>query len=71
MNSPSEDTSVHVQRGDCSYKLPKQNTSAIQIATEFLRLFFLPPPFSKVSTLIYTTSLPSSLPYTWTVDGVC
>ena len=71
MNSLSEDTSVHVQGGIHLYKLPKQNTSAIQIATEFLRLFFLPPPFSKVSTLIYTTSLPSSLPYTWTVDGVC
>ena len=26
--------------------------------------------FSRVSTLIYTTSLPSSLPYTWTIDGL-
>ena len=42
---------------------------------EFLRLLQcflsqLPPPFSGVSTLIYTTSLPSTLPYTWTVDGL-
>ena len=32
---------------------------------------FLPPFFFGVSILIYTTSLPSFLPYTWTVDGLC
>ena len=26
---------------------------------------------SRVSTLIYTISLPSSLLYTWTIDGLC
>ena len=40
MNSLSEDTSVHVRGGDCSYKLPKHNTNAIQIATKFSS----PPP---------------------------
>ena len=70
MNSLSDDTSVHVRGGDHSYKLTEQNTSAIQIATVFLLCFF-PPPLSRASTLIYTTSLPSSLPYTWTVDGLC
>ena len=72
MNSLSKDTSVRVRGGDHSYKLPKLNTSVIQIATEFFSLFFLSLPlFSRVSTLIYTTPLPSSLPYMWTVDGVC
>ena len=71
MNSLSEGTSIHVQGRDRSYKLLKQNKNAIFIATKF---FLCPPPPSflfRVSTLIYTTSLPSSLPYTWIMDGVC
>ena len=70
MNSLSEDTSIHVRGGVCSYKFSKQNISAIQIAPEFF-LFFSPPFFPKVSTLIYTISIPSSLPYMWIADGLC
>ena len=69
MNLLSEDTSVHVRGGDPSYKLPKLNTSTIQIATESFFLFSL-SPYSRVFTFIYTTFPPSSLPYTWTIDGL-
>ena len=65
MNSKSKDTSVHVRGGVHSYKLPKQNTSAILITPT------PPPPLARVSTFIYTISIPLSLPYTWTVDGLC
>ena len=57
-----------IREGKFSYKSVKQSTSAIQIATVPL-LSFSRPPSSGVSILIYTTSLPSSLPYTQTVEG--
>ena len=44
-------------------------TGVVEIATVLSLL-----PFSSifgVSTLIYTTYLPSSLTYTWIVDGFC
>ena len=44
-------------------------TRVVEIVT--VLSLFLPPFFSGDSTLIYTTSLPSSLPYTWTVDDLC
>ena len=53
MNSLSEDTNVHVRGGDPSYKLPKLNTSTIQIATEFFSLLFLPPSFSLGSLPLF------------------
>ena len=56
-----------VRGGNFSYKSTKQNTSIILIATIFFLSFSLS---SGVCTLIYTASLPSSLPYTWTVDGL-
>ena len=45
-------------------------TGVVEIATVLSLLLFL-PPISGVSTLIYTTYLPSSPPYTWIVDGLC
>ena len=52
-----------VRGGKFSYKSVKPITSTILIATVFFLYFFDPPSYG-VSTLIYTTSLPSSLPYT-------
>ena len=45
-------------------------TRVIEIAT-VLSLLLSPFLISRVSTLIYTTYLPSSPPYTWIVDGLC
>ena len=45
-------------------------TGVVEIATVLSLLLFL-PLISKVSTLIYTTYLPSSPLYTWIVDGLC
>ena len=45
-------------------------TGVVEIATVLSLLLFL-PLISRVSTLIYTTYLPSSSPYTWIVDGLC
>ena len=42
----------------------------VEIAT-VLSLILSLLPISGVSTLIYTTYLPSSSPYTWIVDGLC
>ena len=45
-------------------------TGVVEIAivlSLLLSLFLI----SGVSTLIYTTYLPSSPPYTWIVDGLC
>jgi len=42
----------------------------IQIATVLSPTIFRSLSFG-VSTLIYTMSLLSSLPYTWTADGLC
>ena len=55
--------------GNFSYKSTKQSTSIILIVTIFSLFFW--SLSSRVYTLIYTTSLPSSLPYTWIVDGLC
>ena len=44
-------------------------TGVVEIATMLSLL--LSPPISRVSTLIYTTCLPSSPLYTWIVDGLC
>ena len=44
-------------------------TEVVEIVTVLSLLLSL--PISRVSTLIYTTYLPSSLPYTWIVDGLC
>ena len=45
-------------------------TGVVEIVTVLSLLLSLPPIFG-VSTLIYTTYLPSSLPYMWIVDGLC
>ena len=65
MNLLYDDTCIHIRGGVHSYKLPKQNTSAILITPA------PPPPLARVSTLIYTISIPSSLPYMWIADGLC
>ena len=70
MNSLSEEASVYVRGDKYSYKSTKQSTSAILIATVPL-LYFSRSFSSGVSTLIYITSLSSSLPYTWTIEGLC
>ena len=57
-----------VRGGKFPYKSIKPITSTILIAIVFF-LYFSDPPSSGVSTLIYTSSFPSSLPYTWIVDG--
>ena len=57
-----------VRGGKFSYKSVKPITSTILIATVFF-LYFSDPSSSGVSTLICTSYLPSSLPYTWKVDS--
>ena len=57
-----------VRGGKFPYKSIKPITSTILIATIFF-LYLFDPPFSGVSTLIYTSSLPSSFLYMWTVDS--
>ena len=57
----SEEASAHTNQVNMS-------TSAIMITTVFFLCFR--SPSSRVSILIYTTSLPSSLPYMWIVDGL-
>ena len=44
-------------------------TGVVEIVTVLSLLLFLPLIFG-VSTLIYTTYLPSSPPYMWIVDGL-
>ena len=57
-----------VRGGKFPYKSIKPITSTILIATVFF-LYFSDPSSSGVSTFICTSSLPSSLSYTWKVDS--
>ena len=56
--------------GNFSYKSTKQSTSIILIATVFFISFSNPFPLGSLLSFILHP-LPSSLPYTWIVDGLC
>ena len=66
---PNKFTLGTVQWGKFYYKSIEQITNTILIAT-VLSLFIFRSLSFGVSTLIYTTSLLSSLLYTWTADGL-
>ena len=59
-----------VRGGNFSYKSTKQSTSIILIATVFFISFSNPFPLGSLLSFILHP-LPSSLPYTWIVDGLC